>query len=251
MSRNVWAVYWHLRHGEMNNGMVTTGKITLLLLLSTIFFGGDANADIYKCTDVDGNVMYSQTPCKNQASESVGRTDSKSANVMDCSLASRFAITTARHMRAGSRSDEVFNRYGGLDSLSKGTIGVINYVYSFRTSANVSEDRIGVLAQAKCRARSFGDVSCEALPLSFIQGLGGCDEEGWEEPPIEAAPPVASRTTARANYSRNDEFTMQCKKRYRDQIDAIDAEMRRGYSSAQGEAYRARLRVLTQQLRRC
>jgi len=235
----------------MNNEMTTTWKTALLLLLPVIFFAVDAHADIYKCTDADGSVMYSQTPCKNQASESVGSTDSKSPNVMDCSLASRFAITTARHMRAGSRSDEVFNRYGGLDSLSKGSIGVINYVYSFRTNANVSEERIGGLAQAKCRARSFGDVSCEALPPSFIQGLGGCDEEDWEEPPIEAAPPVASRTTARANDSRNDEFTMQCKKRYRDQIDAIDEEMRRGYSSTQGEAYRARLRVLTQQLRRC
>jgi hypothetical protein len=62
---------------------------------------------------------------------------------MECSLASRFAVTAARHMRAGSRSDEVFNRYGGLDSLSKGSIGVINYVYSFRTNNDGSEEGIG------------------------------------------------------------------------------------------------------------
>jgi len=235
----------------MNNQMAATEKTALLLLLTVIFFSVGAHADIYKCKDPDGNVMYSQIPCKDQAPESVGSTESKSANVMDCSLASRFAITAARHMRAGSRSDEVFNRYGGLDSLSKGTIGVINYVYSFRTNANVSEDRIGGLAQAKCRARSFGDVSCEALPPSFIEGLGGCDAEDWEEPSAEAAPPAVSRRLPRVDESRSDELIRQCKKRYRDQIDAIDAEMRRGYSSAQGEAYRARLRVLTQQLRQC
>jgi hypothetical protein len=170
---------------------------------------------------------------------------------MGCSLASRFAVTAARHMRAGSRSDEVFNRYGGLDSLSKGSIGVINYVYSFRTNDDVSEERIGGLARAKCRARSFGDVSCEAFPPSFIEGIGGCDAANREGPPAAPGPPPVKRTIARVPDSRNDEITQQCKKRYRDQIDAIDAEMRRGYSSAQGEAYRERLRVLTQQLRRC
>jgi len=231
--------------------MAAAENTALLFLLSVIFITVDASADIYKCKDADGNLMYSQTPCKKQASEKIGSTGSKSTQTTDCSLASKFAFTAARYMRAGSRSDEVFNRYGGLDSLSKGSIGVINYVYSFRSNADVSEDRIGVLAQAKCRARSFGDVSCEALPPSFIEGLGGCDEDDWDEPPVKAAPPVASRTIVVANDSRNDEITMQCKKRYRDQIDAIDAEMRRGYSSAQGEAYRARLRVLTQQLRRC
>jgi hypothetical protein len=161
-------------------------------------------------------------------------------------------------MRAGSRSDEVFNRYGGLDSLAKGSIGVINYVYSFRTNDDVTEERIGGLAQAKCRAGSFGEVSCEVLPLSFTEGLGGCgaDELAETQEPATATPdvienPIASGSAPRAGDSRSSELTQQCKKRYRDQIDAVDAEMRRGYSSAQGEAYRERLRVLTQRLRSC
>lgn len=230
--------------------IVSAGQTKRLLLLTALLFAVDARADIYKCKDADGNIMYAQTPCKKQASEKIDSTGSRSTQATDCSLASRFAVTAARHMRAGSRSDEVFNRYGGLDSLSKGSIGVINYVYSFRTNDDVSEERIGGLAQAKCRARSFGDVSCESLPPSFIEGIGGCDAEDREEPLATPGLPV-KRTTPRAPDSRKDEITQQCKKRYRDQIDAIDAEMRRGYSSAQGEAYRERLRVLTQQLRRC
>jgi hypothetical protein len=231
--------------------MTTLGRAKLLLSLTALLFAVNASADIYKCKDADGNIMYSQTPCKNQESENVGKSRSRNTEETNCSLASKFAITTARHMRAGSRSDEVFNRYGGLDSLSKGSIGVINYVYSFRTNDDVSEERIGGLAQAKCRARSFGDIRCEALPPSFIEGIGGCDTADREEPPAAPGPPPVKRMIARAPDSRSDEITQQCKKRYRDQIDAIDAEMRRGYSSAQGEAYRARLRVLTQQLRRC
>lgn len=47
------------------------------------------------------------------------------------------------------------------------------------------------------------------------------------------------------------EVVQLCKKKYRDAIDEIDAEMRQRYSSEQGEAYRQRLRVLTEQLRAC
>ena len=43
----------------------------------------------------------------------------------------------------------------------------------------------------------------------------------------------------------------ECKQAYRDQIDAIDAEMRHGYSSEQGERYRERLRSLTERMREC
>jgi len=241
--------------------MPIANKATPLLLLTAVLYSADACADIYKCKDSDGNLMYSQTPCKKQEPQKVGTSGSKSTETADCSFAGRFAITTARYMRAGSRSDEIFNRYGGLDSLSKGSIGVINYVYSFRTNADVTEERIGGLAQNKCRARSFGDVSCQVLPLSFTEALGGCDAEDaddvdkTQEPSMAASAATESsgtgRSTPRVESSRSGELAQQCKKRYRDRIDAIDAEMRRGYSSAQGEAYREQLRVLTQQLRRC
>ena len=238
--------------------MLFANKVTLLLLLTAVFCSVEVHADIYKCKDASGNIMYSQTPCKKQKSEKIGNTASKKPEATDCSFAGRFAVTTARYMRAGSRSDEIFNRYGGLDALSKGSIGVINYVYSFRTNTDVTEERIGGLAQAKCRAGSFGEVSCEVLPLSFTEGFGGCDADDLaetQEPSIAMSDgverPAASRATPREDDSRSDEITQRCKKRYRDQIDAIDAEMRRGYSSTQGEAYRERLRVLTQQLRSC
>jgi hypothetical protein len=42
-----------------------------------------------------------------------------------------------------------------------------------------------------------------------------------------------------------------CKKRYRDAIDAIDAEIRREYSPEKSEQYKQRLLALTRNLRRC
>ena len=220
----------------------------------------EAQADVYKCTDAEGGITFQQTPCVEQKVEKVSSQATQSAT-MDCSYANKFAVSTARLMRRGARSDELFDRYGGLDSLSRATIGIINYVYSFRTNEGVTVERIAGLAQAKCRARSFGDASCEALPLSFTEGLGGCDAGELEESPTSAqtietewaltADPAPILVSSNVNNGRSPEQVQACKKQYRDAIDDIDAEMRRGYSSEQGEAYRQRLRALTEQLRTC
>lgn len=42
-----------------------------------------------------------------------------------------------------------------------------------------------------------------------------------------------------------------CKKRYRDSIDGIDAEIGRGYSPEKGEQYKQQLLALTRKLRQC
>ena len=225
----------------------------------------DLRAQIYKCKDADGSLIYSQTPCSTEAPVTA-KSSSSGGSTLDCSYANKFAVATARTMQGGVASDQVFNSYGGLGALSKGSIGVVNYVYSFRTNDNVTAERIGGLAQAKCKAKGFGDVSCEALPLSFTESLGGCDTENEDEQrlapptaePATALGPQSSTAAGNTNGARepairtsDKERTEQCKDRYRDQIDAIDAQMRSGYTSKQGEAYRERLRALTENMRAC
>jgi hypothetical protein len=226
------------------------------MLLSSLV----AQADVYKCTDADGSITFQQTPCPKQKVEKVSSQKPESAE-MDCIYANKFAVSTARLMRSGAQSDELFDRYGGLDSLSRATIGVINYVYSYRTSDNVTVERIAGLAQAKCRAGSFGDASCEEMPLSFTEGFGGCDAGENAElmaadqisEPAQSLTAATAPSSARSNTDsgRSPEQIQACKKQHRDAIDSIDAEMRRGYSSEQGEVYRERLRTLTERLRDC
>lgn len=61
-----------------------------------------------------------------------------------------------------------------------------------------------------------------------------------EEMPVERElPPPVSRDRG------------ECEKITRDAIDAIDLEMRRGYSPEDGERYKAELLALTRQLRAC
>lgn len=68
-----------------------------------------------------------------------------------------------------------------------------------------------------------------------------------EESTSESQIPAPQTPSSRRPGERLD----ACKKRYRDQIDEIDAEIRKSYTPAQGELYKNRLLALTQQLRAC
>jgi len=77
------------------------------------------------------------------------------------------------------------------------------------------------------------------------------DEEladaGEPEPADDALPGFAASEAPQ----RSEQETAVCKKRYRDAIDAIDAEIGREYSTDQAEAYKQRLIGLTRELRNC
>jgi hypothetical protein len=228
------------------------------LILLASFIPVSALAQIYKCSEADGSIIYAQTPC---STELVADTDATSSEteIHDCRYANTFAAWTARLMRAGTTSNEMFDRYGGLNSMSKGSVGVINYVYSFRTNDDVTVERIAGLSLAKCEAGSFGDASCSAMPSSYTDTVGGCDsedgpsvpEDAVGEPLAEQVPIQAQQQSAPAVSSRSAAEIQKCKKTLRDQVDEIDAKMRSGYSSAQGEIYKEQLRSLTQAMRHC
>jgi hypothetical protein len=228
------------------------------LALVASLISGSAIAQIYKCTEADGGVVYAQIPC---SSDPVSDTEDNSSETaaQDCRYANTFAEWSARLMRAGTTSNEMFDRYGGLSSMSKGSIGVIKYVYSFRTNDDVTVERIAGLSLAKCEAGSFGDASCYALPSSYTETVGGCEPEDGPlvaenvvgEPLETQAPLQAQQSSASTVSSRSAAEVQECKKPLRDQVDEIDAKMRSGYSSAQGEIYKEQLRSLTQAMRRC
>ena len=234
-------------------------KAYVVVALCALVAPGDAGADVHKCSDADGNIMYSQTPCDAQSSANVNMAGfSSQSTEMDCSYANRFALSTARRMRVGTGPTGLFNLYGGHDELSKGALGVINYVYSFLTSSDVSVEQIATLTEAKCQAQSFGIVNCKTLPSTYTDTIGGCavaDEQRTvraeqERPVVQTAPTndVARKQTKPAQIN---EFTEKCQKWYRDSIDQIDAQMQRDVSPEEGEFYRKELRELTQRLREC
>lgn len=65
----------------------------------------------------------------------------------------------------------------------------------------------------------------------------------------ESASPVVAVTPPKEVEPKTD--VSSCKKRYRDAIDVIDAEIGRDYSPAKAEEYKQQLLLLTRKLRQC
>lgn len=82
------------------------------------------------------------------------------------------------------------------------------------------------------------------------------EETTEEDEPLQSTAPDTFAYEARApedqeEVSKTAEEVAACKKRYRDAIDVIDAEIGRDYSAEQADAYKQRLLELTRQLRKC
>lgn len=251
-------------------------RIAYSLCLVPLLLATGAQAEIYKCIADDGGVTYSQIPCPEEKVETVRTVTSRSSDPADCRWASQFANEVARRMRTGKDSASLFDLYGGVDSVSNGTVNIINYVYRFRSDDSIGVERIASLAGNMCKAGSLGDVSCESLPYGQDPTGKRCnpdddETDGDANSTVATVAPVdnsdllgsanasqdasgsdnARRIVSNAEPAENNEQREACKKRYRDQIDAIDARMRSGYDSEQGERYREQLRGLTTRLRAC
>ncbi len=95
-------------------------------------------------------------------------------------------------------------------------------------------------------------------PVERVEEAPAPDEE--DVPTVEALTddellasyPEPQSTEAQVPSSRQPgEALDECKKRYREQIDEIDAEMKAVFSTEQGDAYKERLLALTKLLRAC
>lgn len=256
---------------------MTIIRLTLsIIALAAFALSPDAEAGVYKCVDTDGSITYTQTPCPNQVTTAVTTSSRPAADdAMDCKHANQFALTVARSMKGGRASADSFAHYGGFDGLSKSAINIINYVYVFQHSSDVSADRIAALTNNKCKARSFGLVNCETMPYGYIEQIGGCDQDDDEDSPetdqinaddvssLQQAQALAERpvqsgasetnAATRSLYSQktDDERRSQCKDKIQSEIDGINTSMRSGYSSAQGEQYREQLRTLRNRMSDC
>lgn len=260
--------------------MIRPNYIVELFLLAAVLLPLGVHADVYKCKDAQGSLTYSQVPCaspeKTEKVTGVETKDKESATA-ECDYAVKFALSAAGAMKNGAGSDELFDLYGGLDSLSKGSIGVINYVYEFRPNTAVTAERIAALTEAKCEAGSLGDVGCADLPTQFTHRLGGCVAEAPQ--PLSMQTPAATQTAsvmgtleetmplpvqetrqsqdAARRKSESDakaravQSSMQCKEKYQSDIEQLDEIMRSGYTSAEGEVFRERRRSLREKLSQC
>jgi len=136
----------------------------------------NAIAGFYKCVDDNGSTTYSQTPCPiDEMTAKVINSGGAPTDPGDCKIAQRFMAKTAKQMLAGASSATVYDSYGGIDSIPRTSVALINYVYTFQHNKEVSAERITGLSMARCRSGSFGSTTCDDFPFSYIESQGGCE----------------------------------------------------------------------------
>ncbi|MCH9692884.1 MAG: DUF4124 domain-containing protein [Gammaproteobacteria bacterium] len=259
--------------------MIYRYQLAALLFLCAWLSPATVNAEIFKCVAENGELTFSQAPCVEKGTTV---TVMKSGGDFggepeECEHARRFALNTAQRMKSGVGSSTVFDGYGGIGALSKGSVSLISYVFQFRTNADVSAARVSALATAKCQARAFGDVSCEELPTSFTNRYGGCNIDE-DSPELTASaksaiistqvaqPQSLGASTARVSSQSTvaddrahdrerkalvEERRLECRDRVKSQIESINARLRGGYGVSQGESYKKRRRDLEAKMREC
>ena len=107
----------------------------------------------------------------------------------------------------------------------------------------------------KC-TNADGVVAYSQLPCVSQEPVEPKTEELDKTTEVEATPLLSEEQPLAATEPQQEESETQtdrsaCRKRYRDAIDAIDAEIGRDYSPEKAEAYKQRLLPLTRKLRQC
>ncbi len=106
----------------------------------------------------------------------------------------------------------------------------------------------------------YGNVAYLQTPCPAKKAPEPASTDDEEAPTVEAeqddyvpeSTPAPQSSAAQVASSRQPgESLDDCKKRYRDQIDEIDAELRTSFSPERGAAYKEQLLALTSQLRAC
>lgn len=142
-------------------------KLTVcFVLVVTLILSGSVSAAVYKCKAEDGSIEYSQMPCPSDAQSKVLATR-KSSSSSDCRYVNEFAKDLASRMRQGRKSDQAIQSHGGLGSIPKGRLAIINNVYYYEVNRSVSVEKIASIVTAKCRNGSFGAISKVDIPESY------------------------------------------------------------------------------------
>lgn len=150
--------------------LVLSMAIGALLLTST-----PVEAKIYKCVGAGGAVTYSQSKCASEEETSKVLEGPSARERFDCRITRAFSKHVAEEMKAGVSSDDLFSRFGGIDTMAPTSVSVLSYVYGHKGGSDTSINRIVALSGARCESGAYSqDTDCQHFPSSFIDSAGGC-----------------------------------------------------------------------------
>lgn len=125
-----------------------------------------AQARVFRCTDADGKVGYSQSPCpaEQQADQMRGIGGGKQQDRSLCGDARDLAAQAFGDMSSRMEPSEVIDQHGGINYINAATLGVINFAASLRFNTDITPQRAGALAFSRCLGGGFGELHPGDLP---------------------------------------------------------------------------------------
>jgi len=144
-------------------------SIATILLLNTVT--GLCHAEIYRCTDSEGHVVFTQQRCAaGQSSERVNMEglndlgDKLKSDSKVCGKIRELADLVFPHVGKTDSILDIYHDLGGRKNLSAGVTAAVNYVFNFRYNPKARRTDVVELTYAKCLDGGFGKIRQQDLP---------------------------------------------------------------------------------------
>lgn len=136
----------------------------LLLLASSL----SGHAEVYRCVDEAGHVIFTQHHCgPAQESEKVnldGFNVNRKPDPQVCKQVEKLAELIFPHINDSDSILDIYSQLGGREYLSAGITAAVNYVFNFRYNPRAGKANVVALTHAKCVDGGFGRLTEKDLP---------------------------------------------------------------------------------------
>jgi len=161
-----------------------------IFILIVLVFSTPIQANIYRCTDTEGNVSYSEKPCaKQQQTKELKRRHFELLKPEVCNELTFVVKKMFPKIRGRKNMDKVYERLERKSSLSKPMRKVVNYLASYRFNKSLSNRRIMTMTKDRCLRGGFGAITEQDFPLPPSPGFAEMMEKmtkGQQEQRMQA-----------------------------------------------------------------
>lgn len=204
-------------------------KLFAAIAVTGLVCHGTVEARAYRCTDAQGKVSYSQSPCPADQQSDRMRVGGGPRQDRDlCLLARNFAELVFTGLRQGMEPNEVIEEHGGVNYINPPTLSVINFAAGLRYNDQLTPRRVASLAFSRCSEGGFGKLQPGDLPEPEVEataGLGGPGRSGSGVAGVGM--PSSARVQERLGADCNG---------YREQLADLDERLRHKNSARENEA---------------
>ncbi len=235
----------HLRQNTLTHHPILRA-IPLILGAALFLVNAPCEARVYRCTDANGNVSYSQAPCPaDQTGAKVrGVNSARATDPEACTHVRNFATETFRKLKNGKEPGMLIDEYGGPGYISPVTLNVINFVSGFRFNTDISSLKVGAMTYNKCSNRGFGTIQTTELPPEMLPN----QDQMQEMPPSMLFPTQSTPGTAPYNpqAAANSNRQQLCQN-YARQLHNINLAVQNGHDAESGQRMRQQYEELLRQ----